>query len=68
MARVLNCNGLGGLSLVLDSVHNSCSQRYYSHTVKFEKIETFLPILCITGEKKKYLCNVVWSKSFKFDP
>ena len=59
MATVFNCKGLGCLSLVLDGVHNRSSQRYYSHTVKFEKIETFLPILCITGKKSSVQCCVV---------
>ena len=40
MAKVLNCEGLGGLFVVFGVVRNRSTQRYHNRTVIFKK--TFL--------------------------
>ena len=49
MARALKCKGLGGLSVVLNGVHNRTQLRHITVIQSnLRKFTLFLPILCIT--------------------
>ena len=61
---MLNCEGVGGLFIVLDRVCNRSWRRYHSHKTRFKKTEHFSPNMT---EKSKYLFNIVWSKYYKFE-
>ena len=65
MARVLNCKGLGGLSVVLDGVHIKVAKDVTVIKSNLRKLKLFTPISYMT-EKKKYSFNVIWSRYSKF--